>query len=79
MEIRSTILKFVSFGYWQDNTAKDLLLLWTHEMTAGYSYRMINTVDKERFQQTFAMSAKKHFGKEDYVSRIILCWDDYSI
>ena len=38
-------------------------------MRAGYSYRMINSVDKERFQQTFAMSAKKHFGKEDYVSR----------
>ena len=36
-------------------------------MSCGYSYRMINTVDKERFQQTFAMSAKKYFSKEDYV------------
>ncbi|KAL5253857.1 hypothetical protein ACHWQZ_G013584 [Mnemiopsis leidyi] len=52
----------------KDNTAKDLLMLWSHEMSCGYSYRMISTVDKERFQQTFAMSAKKYFSKEDYVA-----------
>ena len=35
--------------------------------TPRYSNRMINVVDKERFQQCFAMTAKKHFSKEDYV------------
>lgn len=63
------LLLYIKYLF-QDNTAKDLLMLWSHEMSCGYSYRMISTVDKERFQQTFAMSAKKYFSKEDYVRKL---------
>lgn len=45
----------------------DLLLLWKHECDWVYSRRLIDAVDKERYQQAFIVAAKKRFTNEEQV------------
>ncbi|XP_066025345.1 uncharacterized protein [Pocillopora verrucosa] len=48
--------------------SQDLLLLWKHECDWIYGRRLIDSVDKERFQQTFLNAAKKRFTEDEQLS-----------
>lgn len=47
---------------------EDLLLLWKHECDWVYGRRLIDSVDKERFQQAFLTAAKKRFTEDEQVT-----------
>ena len=46
---------------------RDLLLLWKHECDWVYGRRLIDSVDRERFQQAFLTAAKKRFTDDEQV------------
>ncbi|XP_020627063.1 dynein beta chain, flagellar outer arm-like isoform X2 [Orbicella faveolata] len=47
---------------------EDLLLLWKHECDWVYGRRLIDSVDRERFQQAFLTAAKKRFTEDEKLS-----------
>lgn len=46
---------------------KDLLLLWRHECDWVYNRRLVDSVDRERYQQTFVNAVKKEFSSPEQV------------
>ena len=53
---------------------QDLLLLWKHECDWVYGRRLIDSVDRERFQQAFLTAAKKRFIDDEQVSKKVKIW-----
>lgn len=53
--------------------SEDLLLLWKHECDWVYGRRLIDSVDRERFQQAFLTAAKKRFIEDEKVSTNARC------
>ena len=53
--------------------SEDLLLLWKHECDWVYGRRLIDSVDRERFQQAFLTAAKKRFIEDEKVSTTAKC------
>ncbi|XP_015758877.1 PREDICTED: dynein beta chain, ciliary-like [Acropora digitifera] len=49
-------------------TPQELLLLWKHECDWVYGHRLIDSVDRERFQQAFLTAAKKRFADDEQLS-----------
>lgn len=49
---------------------KDLLLLWKHECDWVYGHRLVDSVDRERFQQAFLTAAKKRFTDDEQLSMV---------
>ena len=52
-------------------TPQELLLLWKHECDWVYGHRLIDSVDRERFQQAF-LTAKKRFADDEQVASIFI-------
>lgn len=48
-------------------SARDLLLLWKHECDWIYNRRLVDFVDRERYQQTFVNAVKKQFSSPEQV------------
>ena len=53
-------------------TPQELLLLWKHECDWVYGHRLIDSVDRERFQQAFLTAAKKRFADDEQVTSIFI-------
>ena len=51
---------------------QELLLLWKHECDWVYGHRLIDSVDRERFQQAFLTAVKKRFTDDEQVTSIFI-------